>query len=114
MNERNGRDLDAEEIEGIVGLAERDAGNGAEFGLAVEDVSEGASDGVVSFAVGENGERDLLAEIIGTNIVEAHDVIGVAVSEKNGVETIEADAESLLSKIGSGVDDGIFSCASEK
>jgi len=37
--------------------------------------------------------------------VEALDVIGVAVGEKNGCEAIEAGGEGLGAKIGGGVND---------
>jgi len=41
-----------------------------------------------------------LADVEGANVVEALDVIGVAVGEKNGCEAIEAGGEGLGAKSG--------------
>ena len=114
MDEGNRRDTEAEEVERSGGFAEGDAGDGAEFGFVVEDVGEGALDGAKGFGVGEDGKGDLLTKIVGTNVIETHDVVGVAVSEEHGVETVECDAESLLAKIRSGVNDGKFAAAGEQ
>lgn len=110
----NWRELDAEEIEGRFGLVEIDTGNGTEFRFAVENVGEGAAEDLEGFFVGVDVERDLLAKIIGTNVVETHDVIGVAVGDENGVEAFYAGAEGLLAKIGSCVDDDILAVAREE
>jgi len=50
-----------------------------------------------------------LADVEGTDVVETENVVGVTVGEQNGVEPIEADAEGLLPKIWSGVDDYVLS-----
>jgi hypothetical protein len=55
-----------------------------------------------------------LADVEGANVVEALDVIGVAVSEKNGSEAIEARGEGLGAKIGGGVNDDVLGIAGEE
>src|SRR4029077_2764380 len=45
-----------------------------------------------------------LSEVKGANVIEAHDVIGVGVSEQNRIDAFDARAQRLLAKIRRGVD----------
>ena len=80
----------------------------------VENVGEGAADDAEGFPGAVNGNGGALADVEGAKIVEALDVVGVAVGEKNGFETIEMGGESLGAEIGSGVNDDVLAIAREK
>lgn len=96
----------------IEGFAVDDAG--FEFGTAGfvfgvgEDVFEDSFYGVECGLARVDGDGSGLAEVEGANVVEAENVISVAVGEKDGVELRDADAEGLVAKIGRGVDDDVF------
>jgi len=95
----------------------RDLPDGAEIielGLAVEYVGKGAAEDAESFLVGVNRQRSLLAEIVRANIIEAHNVIGVPVSQEDGVQAFDAGAQALLTKIRSGVNDYVLAIAREE
>ena len=103
----NGSDAQAVKGEGAINAVQRETGDGAEGGAGIENVREGALQGVECFLRGVDRERSLLLEIEGADVVEAEDVIGVAVGEENGVETLEAGAEGLVAEVGRGVDDHV-------
>ena len=56
----------------------------------------------------------MLAKVVGADIVEAHDVVSVAVGEEHSIEAVEVGAQGLLPKVGSGVNDGEFAGAREE
>src|SRR5208282_1078570 len=114
VEERDGDDGNAEEFEWAFDFVETDAGNGAECGLVVKDVVEGATDDAEGFGGAVDGHGSALADVEGANVVEALDVIGVAVGEKNGSEAIEARGEGLGAKIGGGVNDDVLGIAGEE
>ena len=87
LEERHGNDGDAEKLEGAFDFVEDDARDGAEGGLGVKDVGKGAADDAEGFCGAIDGQGGALADVEGTNVVEALDVIGVAVaclSQQNG------------------------------
>ena len=55
-----------------------------------------------------------MADVEGANVVEAEDVVGVAVGEQDGIEAVEADAEGLLAEVRRGVDHDVLSVAREQ
>jgi len=114
VEERHGNDRNAEKLEGAFDFVEDDAGNGAERGLGVEDVGEGAADYTESFLGTVNGHGGALTDVEGANVVEALNVIGVAVSEKNGFEAVEVRGEGLGAEIGGGVNDDVLAVAGEE
>jgi len=114
VEERHGNDGNAEKLEGAFDFVEDDAGDGAEGGLGVEDVGKGAADCAEGFLGAVDGHGSALADVEGANVVEALDVISVAVGEKNGFETIEARGEGLGAEIGGGVNDDVLAVAGEE
>src|SRR5205085_7462505 len=69
-----------------------------------EDVFEDASDVHPRAFVGVDAES-AVPEVQGAYVVEAEDVVGVAVRYENGVEALDVLTEGLLSKIGRRVDE---------
>jgi len=114
VEEWNGDEGNAEELEGAFDFVEEDAGDGAESGLAVKDVVEGAADDTEGFGGAVDGHGSALANVEGANVVEAEDVVGVAVGEENGFETIEAGGEGLGAEVGGGVNDDVLGIAGEE
>jgi hypothetical protein len=114
VEERHGNDGNAEKLEGAFDFVEDDAGESAEGGLGVKNVGKGTADHAESFFGAVDGHGGTLADVEGANVVEALDVIGVAVSEKNGSEAIEARGEGLGAKIGGGVNDDVLGIAGEE
>jgi len=114
VEERHGNDGNAEKLEGAFDFVEDDAGDGAERGLVVKNVGEGAADYTEGFLGAVDGHGGALADVEGANVVEALDVIGVAVSEKNGFEAIKVRGEGLGAEIGGGVNDDVLAIAGEE
>jgi len=114
VEERHGNDGNAEKLEGASDFVEDDAGDGAEGGLGVEDVGKGAANRAEGFLGAVDGQSGALADVEGANVVEALDVIGVAVGEKNGFEAIEARGKSLGAEVGGGVNDDVLAVAGEE
>jgi len=114
VQERNRSERDTYKLEGSLRFVKSDAWDAAELGLAVKDVSEGPSEDAESIFVGINGQRGLLAQVIGANVVETHNVIGVAVSEEDGVKAIYTSAQALLPEVGSRVNDDVLAIAGEE
>ena len=111
VQQRHGNNLHAHQLEWAMDNVEVDARNGALRGRVVKNIGKGAANHAKRFFRAVHGERGFLANVEGANIVEAEDVVGVAVGEEDGVEAIEADAEGLLAKVGRGVDDDVLAVA---
>jgi hypothetical protein len=101
----HGDDWHAKKLEGAVDDVEGDAGDGAERRRFIEDVRKCAAEDLEGFFGTVHGDCALLADVEGANVVEAEDVVSMAVGEENGIKAIEANAQSLLAEVGSGVDD---------
>jgi hypothetical protein len=114
VEERNRRDGDAEEFEWLAEFVKLNGRNGALFRQAIEDVSKGASKDLEGGCVGIDGQNCILAQVIGSNIVEAHDVVGMSVGKKHGIEAVEMSAKGLLTKIGSRVDHCVLAISGEQ
>jgi len=110
----HGNNGNAEKLEGSFDFMKDDAGNGAEGGLGVEDVGEGAANHAEGFLGAVDGHGGALADVEGANVVEALDVIGVGVGEKNGFETFQVRGEGLSAEIGGGVNDDVLAIAGEE
>ena len=54
-----------------------------------------------------DGDGSGLTEVEGTDVVEAKNVVGVAVGEEDGVELWNTDAEGLVAEVGGGVDNDV-------
>ena len=111
MEERDGDKLDAHQFERGVHDVQVDTWDGALRRCSIKDVGEGAANHAKGFFRAVDRERRFLADVERANVVEAEDVVGVAVGEQDGVEAIEADAEGLLAEIGCGVDDDVLAVA---
>jgi hypothetical protein len=114
VEERHGNDGDAEKLEGAFDFVEDDAGNGAEGRPGVKNVGEGAADRAEGLLGAVDGQSGALADVEGTNVVEALDVIGVAVGEKDGCEAIQVRGEGLGAEVGCGVNDDVLGIAGEE
>src|SRR6266699_2505996 len=84
-----------------------DARHGTQRRLVVENISENAPDDLKRVFVAVYRQGRALANVVGTNVVEAENMVGMAVGEQDGVEALEPGAHSLLAKVGGGVDDHI-------
>ncbi len=94
-------DLDRRAVEGV-GPDARPRG----LGLAsMKDVGENAPDDSQRFLGGIDRDRLGLQKVERAQIVEAQDVVGVAVSKQHRVDAREARAQGLLAEIGPRVDD---------
>src|SRR6266700_534917 len=115
MEQGNWNERNAEQFEWtIVDNIERDTWHGAESRLIVENVGEDAAVDSKRVFVAVDRKSRALPDVVGTNIIESQNVVGVAVGEKNGVKAIDAGAHGLLAKIGSGVDDHVVAVTGEK
>ena len=114
VEQGNGDERNTEKFEGAFDFVEKDAGDSAESGLVVKDVGESAADDAECFRGTVDGHGSALADVEGANVVEAEDVIGVAVGEEDGFKTIEAGSEGLGAEVGGGVNDYVLGIAGEK
>src|SRR5947207_13656245 len=103
MEQRYGNERDAEKFKWAPDSVERYARHGAEGRLVVENVGEHAADDAKRFFVAIDREGCALTNIERTNVIEAENVIGMTVSQQNGVKAVQSDAERLLTEIGRGV-----------
>ncbi len=114
MQQGDGNNLRAHQLEWAIDDVEVHARDGALRGSVIEDVREGAAKHAKRFFRAVHRERRFLTDVEGANVVEAEDVVGVGVGEQNGVEAIEANTQCLLAKVGRGVDHYVFSVAREQ
>src|SRR6266568_3604002 len=85
MEQGNWNERNAEQFEWtIVDNIERDTWHGAESRLIVENVGEDAADDSKRVFVAVDRKSRALPDVVGTNIIESQNVVGVAVGEKNG------------------------------
>src|SRR5437868_10777467 len=105
MKQGHGNDLDPQQLKWALDFAKLNAGNGAQGRAAVEYVGKRAANYSEGFLVAVHGQRGLLTNVERANVVESENVIGVAVGQQNGVETLKSHAKGLLAKIRSGIDD---------
>src|SRR5581483_1845470 len=85
-------------------LLELDLGQPAVLVIVVKNVAEDAAQRSQRFRMGV--ERNVAgAEAERAQVVEAQDVIGVAVGVEHGVERADAFADGLLAEVGRGVDE---------
>src|ERR1700730_10542542 len=111
MQQRNRNNLDAHQFERAVDNVAVDTRDGALRGRVIKNVRESAANHAKRLFRTVDGQRSFLANVVGTNVVEPKDVVGVAVGEQNVVEALEAGTQRLLPKNRRGVDDNIFSIA---
>jgi hypothetical protein len=114
VEQRDRDEGNAEEDERAVDFAKFDTGNAAERGTRVEDVRKDAADYAEGVFGGVDRDGAFLAKIVGTQIVEAQDMVGVAMREDHGVQAIDVCAEGLRAKVGAGVDDDVLAGAGEE
>src|ERR1700677_1287921 len=106
MRQGQGRDLQIGESE----RAFDEMGFGNEIapgpGAVMESVTVNPFQSVHGLRLGVNRQRLATAEVTKTAaIVQSHDMVGVRMGEKNGIETADILAENLGAKIGGGVGD---------
>src|SRR5579859_2894065 len=114
MNEWNRSDCSSEQANRAVDQIDCDKRHRTEFGLAVKDVGESAAQNLKSFFARKNGKRRTLAHIEWANVVESENVVGVSVSEEDGVQALDAGAQGLLAKVWSRIDDNVLAIAGKK
>ncbi len=112
MGDGDAAEAGAEEIEagagGGVDAVDLDAGAGGVAVFGAEGVVEDALDGGGGVVVGVDGEVAFGVEAEGAEVVEAHDVVGVAVGVEDGVDVADVLADGLGVEVGAGVDeDGV-------
>src|SRR6202030_2091403 len=89
-------------------------GYGAERRPAVKHVSERPPEDLEGLLRTVDGQGRVLADVERADIVEAENVIGMAVRQNNGVQAIEPDAQGLLPKIRCRVDDHVLTVAGKQ
>src|SRR5579862_6134843 len=101
VQQRNWLELHSKNIEGLAVERVRVELRHGGFALLIgENVTEDAMDSCHRVGRCENRNARFLAEIEGANIVEAHDVVGVRVGEKDGIEAVNFGAQHLGAKVG--------------
>src|ERR1700732_2942517 len=103
----DGDNFYAEQIEGAIDGTHVHAGEGTCGGSVIENIRELAAYGSLRIFGGVNRNQAALFQIVGANIVQAENVIGVAVSVKNGVESIQFFAQGLEAEVRRSVDDNV-------
>lgn len=73
--------------------------------LAVEGELEGAFEAFHGEGGGVDGEEAIVFEGESSEVVEAHDVVGMGVCDEDRVDGLDAFAEALLPEVGTGIDD---------
>jgi len=108
VHDGHGNELHAEEIERLaVDHVGREPRSARFLFHAVEDVREAAEDSGHRGLVGVDGNVTALPEIEGAHVIEAHHVIGVGVSEDDGIEVCDFSAQGLGTEIRRGVDQDV-------
>src|SRR5258708_30816776 len=89
---------DTQEFNGALHGDQGDAWHGAERRLVIEDVRKHAPDNAKGFFIAIYRQRRPLADIAGTNVVEAGNVVGTAVRQPNVVDPFEANTFLLVAQ----------------
>jgi hypothetical protein len=106
MHKPDGRKREAEDIDGRFIENVRDqTGPGRFRFVIIEDVLEAAAYIVNGFRRSVNGNYATLFEIKGADIIEAHDVIGMRVSEEDRIDAVYLGAQCLLAEIRGRIDE---------
>ena len=79
VDQRNRSELHAEQFERAINFFQRDAGHAAQFWFSIERIREGAPHDFKRLRISVDRHGLLLADAKRTQIVETHNVIGVAV-----------------------------------
>ena len=104
----------AEERERTFDLVQFNARKRAVSRLIVEDVGERSLQYLQRCFRGVDGNGGFLFQIVGADIVEAENMIGMGVSVENCVEAIEVRGHGLGTEVGRGVDDDVASAIREQ
>jgi hypothetical protein len=109
MGYRDAAEAGSEEIEscprGGVDAMDMDACAGWVAVRFAEGVVEDAFDVVCGFVVGVDGQIAICVEAEGTQIVEAHDMVGVTVCVKDRIDTTNTLSQSLCMEVRAGIDE---------
>src|ERR1700730_3770257 len=114
VQQRNGHNRNSDKFHSTVQDVEFYARNGAERRPVVKHIGKRAPQDVERLLRAVDRQRRLLANIERANVVEAEDMVRMAVGQQNGIETVETGAQSLLAKIRCCVDDHVFSMSREQ
>jgi hypothetical protein len=106
MHERNGDNGLAEDLEGAGDLVETELGYARDSVGGGEDVGEGLAENGSGGGLGP-GVDGALDVGVDTDVVEAVDVVGMSVSDEDGVERLDGVVEHLLAEVDGGVDDEV-------
>src|SRR5579875_1012164 len=101
----NGDDFRTKQIESSIQSVELDLRNRAFCALRLENIGKSAAQNFQRLGGRVDGNGRPLFCVEGTNVIEAENVIGMSVSEKNAIQALEIGAKCLLAKIGRGVHD---------
>ena len=114
VEKRDRDERDAQKRERAIDLVKFDAGDAAERGLVVKDIRENATEDAERVVGSVDWNGGFLAIAVRTKIVEAKNVVGVAMRKNDAVQAIDARAESLGAEIRGGVDDHILAVVREQ
>ena len=115
MQEGDGRELDAEQIDGgavqHVGFQLR---HGGLLFLTVEHVAERAMNGGHRSLRRVDGDGRALVEVERPYVIQAHDVVGMLVREQDRVEALEARSQRLRAEVRGGVDQHVMAAVAHQ
>ena len=103
------RDVDSVVPKGAVDFVQIELRLAAADLRIVPDVAECAANRLGGRRIRECVDRFTLPKIEGTDVVQAHQMIGMRMREQDKVEPGNRIAQELRTQIGSGVDEKIFS-----
>ena len=108
MEEGHGNEWNPEKLARALDGVQDYTRYGTKRGLVIKNVGKDAADNAKCLFVAVNRERGALANIEGAYVVKTEDVVSVAVSEQNGVDADQTDAEGLLAEVRSGINDNVL------
>ena len=107
MQQRDGDEARAEQLRRSVQHVGRHLRHSPKGRVAAKDVVEGPADGLNRFAAAVNGDRALLVEIEGSDVVQPQDVVRVGMREQHGIQPRQASAQGLEAEVRCGVNDHV-------
>jgi len=114
VHRRDWNDLQIKKLERAINRVQGDAGKRADGLPTVEDIGEGLLQHFQCRVRSVDRNGSFLFQIVGADIVEAENMVGVGVSVENCVESIVVRGHCLGAEVGRRVDDDIAAGVGEQ